>query len=173
MKKQKQKKSKSLNSKDVSLKPITTADTEFVFRVYASTREEEMALTDWSDSEIEKFLRSQFLAQQNHFKFYYPKARYDIVLLHNEPVGYMYVDRGPKWILGIDVAMLPQYRNKGVGSILIRDLLSEAEQKGVPFEIQVLKHNTAALRLYERLGFSYTGEEGLHFQMTWQGKNKH
>lgn len=129
-----------------------------------------MVLTKWSDSEKEKFLRSQFEAQQKHFRFYYPKANYDIVLLHNQPVGYMYVDRGPKWLLGVDIAMLPEHRSTGIGSLLIRDLLSEAEKKGVPFEIQVLKHNTAALRLYERLGFSYTGEEGIHFQMEWQGK---
>lgn len=166
----KQKQSKPLNKKDVSLRPVTKDDTEFLFGVYAHTRDEEMAIIQWSDSEKEKFLRSQFEAQQKHFRFYYPKASFDVVLLHDKQVGYMYVDRGEKWILGIDIAMLPEYRSVGIGSLLISELLNEAKQKGIPFNIQVLKHNAAALRLYERLGFSYTGEEGLHFQMKWQSK---
>lgn len=166
-KKTKRKQSKSTDPDEVTLREITKDDTEFLFGVYASTRAEEMAMTQWDEAEKVKFLRSQFDAQQKHFRFFYPKANYDIILFKNQPAGYMYVDRGPKSLLGVDIALLPQYRNTGIGSLLINNLLDEADKKGVPFNIQVLKYNTAALRLYERLGFSYTGEEGMHVKMKW------
>lgn len=171
-KKRKGKQSKSLNPEEVSLRPITKDDKEFLYKVYAGTRDEEMAMIGWTEEEKEKFLRSQFESQQNHYKFYYAKARFDIILYRNQPVGYMYVDRGAKEILGVDIAVLPEYRSKGIGGLLIRDLLMEAEEKGVPFNIQVLKQNTKALKLYERMGFVYTGDTGLHFQMKWDGEKE-
>lgn len=171
-KKRKGKQSTSLNPDDVLLRPVTKDDTEFLFRVYAGTRDDEMAATGWGEEEKEKFLRSQFEAQQKHYKFYYAKARFDIVLFHNQPVGNLYIDRGEKEILGVDIAILPEYRSKGIGGLLVRDLQAEAEQKGVIFRIQVLKHNIKAQKLYERMGFFYDGESGLHFQMRWGGETE-
>lgn len=171
-KKRKGKQSKSFEPDEVSLRAVTKADTEFLFRVYTGTRDEEMQATGWSEEEKEKFLRNQFDAQQKHYKFYYSKARFDIILFRNQPIGNMYVDRGSKEMLGVDISILPEYRSKGIGGFLIRELLVEAERKGVPFNIQVLKNNSKALKLYERMGFVYDGESGIHFKMRWNGENE-
>ncbi len=41
-------------------RPITDEDMEFLYRLYASTRLAEMAVTGWSESQVEEFLRMQF-----------------------------------------------------------------------------------------------------------------
>ena len=47
-----------MREQKISLRPITPEDEPFLYEVYASTRENEMALLEWSSTEKEKFLIS-------------------------------------------------------------------------------------------------------------------
>ncbi|MEE9280835.1 MAG: GNAT family N-acetyltransferase [Myxococcota bacterium] len=50
---------------------------------------------------------------------------------------------------------------------MIRFVLARGARRGVPVTLKVLRVNPAR-ELYERLGFSVTGETREHFQMTWR-----
>ncbi len=149
-----------------SLRPIQAEDEALLFEIYASTRTEEMALVDWSDAQKEAFLRMQFAAQHQHYQNVFPDARFDIILSDDRPIGRLYVDRRPDEIRIVDIALLPEARNQGVGSSLVKELLAEARDAGKPVRIHV-ECNNPALRLYERLSFSRTGETGIYFLMEW------
>jgi ribosomal protein S18 acetylase RimI-like enzyme len=99
----------------------------------------------------------------------YPDAEHRVVLLSDRPVGRLIVVRGDREILLADIALLPEFRNAGIGARLIKDLCAEAADAGLPVKLQVLKFNRAA-RLYERLGFHLTGENQTHFQMEWRSQ---
>ena len=88
----------------------------------------------------------------------------------SEPIGRLYVDRRTEEIRIIDIALLPEYRGKGVGSKLIRALLDEAEQERMPVRIHVERFNPA-LRLYRRLGFKVVEDEGVYYLMEWARAN--
>ena len=61
----------------------------------------------------------------------------------------------------MDIALLPDYRNRGIGSGLLRDLLEEAAVTGKRLTIHVERYNPA-LRLYRRMGFEPVGETGVY-----------
>ena len=84
--------------------------------------------------------------------------------------GRLYVERRPNELHILDIAILPAWRNQGIGTQLLRDLISEARATGVPVGIYV-EHNNPAMRLYERLGFRSIAEHGLYFQMEWTPEN--
>ena len=87
--------------------------------------------------------------------------------MNGQPAGRLYVDRGANEIRIVDIALLPEYRNAGIGSGLLDDLLAEAPQAGKPVRIHVEKFNPA-MSLYRRLGFVAAGEEGAYDLMRWQ-----
>ena len=151
----------------ISLRPAEPGDADFLYEVYAGTRADEMALVPWEDAQKEAFVRMQFNAQHEHYHTHYPDASYDIVLSDGEPVGRLYVDRRPEELHILDIALLPRHRNAGIGSALLKDLLAEAEQAGVPVGIYVERFNPAQ-RLYERLGFTRIADEGVYYQMEWR-----
>ncbi len=64
----------------------------------------------------------------------------------------------------VDIAILPEWRNRGVGTAFLRELIAESEYTGRPLKLQVAKGNPAA-RLYERLGFSKVSEDQVYIQM--------
>jgi GNAT superfamily N-acetyltransferase len=69
-----------------------------------------------------------------------------------------------------DIALLPEYCNRGIGTTLLRDLQSEAAAAGKPLRIHVERFNPT-LRLYERLGFRQIDDRGVYLFMEWREDN--
>ena len=149
---------------NLSLREATPEDEPFLLEVYASTRIDELAGLGWSDDQMQAFIKMQFLARERS----YPHVDSRIILLDGRPVGRMMVDRGETAILLRDIALLTEYRNAGVGSRLIQDLMKEATAAGKPIELHVVS-TSPAVRLYERLGFrSRDAEPGVaYLEMKW------
>ena len=149
------------------LRPIEAADEPFLRQVYASTRADEMALVNWDESQKNAFVNMQFDAQHRSYLNQFPSAQFQIVELDGRPIGRLYVDRRENEIHVIDIALLPEKRNDGIGTALLRSILQEAAAAGRPVRIHVEQFNPA-LRLYKRLGFSEVGTDGLYFLMEWR-----
>jgi GNAT superfamily N-acetyltransferase len=150
----------------IDLRPAGPGDAEFLYRVYASTRYEELAPLGWDPERVEAFLRMQFHAQDTHYHEHYPIAAFDVVLVGGEPAGRLYVDRWPDQIRVVDVSLLPGFRGAGVGTFLLSRLQAEAAAAGVRVSIHVEAFNRAR-RLYQRLGFVKAGGTGVYDRMEW------
>jgi GNAT superfamily N-acetyltransferase len=150
----------------IDLRPAGPDDAEFCYRVYASTRYEEVAPLQWPPEQVEAFLRMQFRAQDTHYRQHYPDATVDVILVGGVPAGRLYVDRWPAEVRIVDIALLPQFRGAGVGTFLLTRILAEAEVAGLRVSIHVETFNPAR-RLYQRLGFVKTGSAGVYDLMEW------
>lgn len=155
---------------NVDLRSSKPGDLEFLYQVYASSRESEMnLLSEWSATQKESFLREQFRLQDQHYKTHYPNARYDVIEIDGERAGRLYVDRMKSEIRLMDIALLPEYRNRGVGRALVQDLLDEAVRARRFVSLHVEDDNPAK-RLYERMGFVEAGEVTFYKLMHWVPK---
>lgn len=152
----------------VRFRPIQEQDEEFLYRLYASTRAEELAQTLWSDAQKAEFLRMQFSAQHRHYLSHFAGAEFLLILRDAEPIGRLYAERRPAEVRLIDIALLPDFRGRGLGSALMKDLMGDARNQGLPVRLHVEKFNPA-LRLYERLGFRPVEDLGVHLLMEWDG----
>lgn len=148
----------------LSLRPVGPEDVEFLYQLYASTREEELSVVPWTPEQKDAFLRQQFQAQHAHWSEHYPAASFDLVLEDGEPVGRLYVDRWPREIRVVDIALLPRHRRGGIGTALLRRVLDEGDAAGKPVSIHVEMFNPAR-GLYERLGFVEKDTHGVYVLM--------
>ncbi len=146
------------------LRAITPKDLPFLERLYGSTRALELAQIPWSDAEKAKFVAFQFHAQHTYYQQQFPSARFDLIEVEGQPAGRLYVDRRENEIRLIDIALMPEYRNQGLGSKLLAQLLDESQSTGKPLRIHV-EHNNPAMRLYLRLGFVKIEESGIYHLM--------
>jgi len=145
----------------LTFRPITEADLPFLARLYASTRTEELALTDWSEARKAAFLQMQFDAQHAHYQEHYRDADFLVVARAGEPIGRLYLARWRREHRIVDVAFLPGHRTQGLGTGLMLDLLEEAARAGKSTTIHVEKFNPAQ-RFYRRLGFVAIGGTGAY-----------
>jgi ribosomal protein S18 acetylase RimI-like enzyme len=148
-------------------RPETEADLPFLRRLYISTRWEELAVVNWTEAQKLAFLEQQFGAQRHHYLSYYADSVFDVLQASDGPVGRLYLQRKPKLHVLIDIALLPEWRGRGIGTALMEEIFAEARLDGKAIEISVEKFNPAQ-RLYERLGFEEYSEDGPYRFMRWE-----
>jgi len=143
----------------ITLREVMPEDEALLREIYACTRAAELAMVPWSDEQREAFLRFQFDAQDSHYRSQFPEASYQLILKNTEPVGRLYVLRDATEIRILDITVLPQYRNAGIGTSLIRDVLAEADRSGQTVTIWVEQFNPSQA-LFQRLGFAKIQDDG-------------
>lgn len=140
---------------DLALRPVTAADEAFLARVYASTREAELAGVPFTPEQKAAFLQQQFSAQSRHYRSYVDTT-FDVVLVAGEPAGRLIVGHWADREHVADIALLPEFRGGGVGTALLEQVIAVAESRAVPTTVHVERFNRAQ-RLYARLGFLPAG----------------
>ena len=148
----------------MSLRPSTPDDREFLLRVYASTRTEELAVVPWDDAQKDASLRMQAEAQDADYRARRPGAQYLVVVVDGADAGRLYRADLPGELRLMDIALLPEWRGRGIGSALLADLLAEADRRGMSVTLHV-EHWNPAVRLYERLGFTVAGQTDVYALM--------
>lgn len=157
----------SLADQGFVLRPETEADLPFLRKLYISTRWDELApIIDWTDAQKLAFLESQFALQRHHYRTYYPTTDWGVLEQAGIPLGRLYVERGNK-LMVIDVALLPEWRGRGIGTALMDAVQAEARDADKAVSIAVEKFNPAQ-RLYRRLGFHEVSDEGVYWFMEWR-----
>ena len=136
----------------ITLEPVSESDGPFLFVLYRDTRASEMALVPWSDAQKQAFLEMQFTAQKVSYAKEYPDAQHDVICRDDAPVGRLYLDRSERRFHILDITVASACRNQGIGSMVLRKIVEEAEQVGRPTTIYVENFNPS-MRLFERLGF--------------------
>jgi ribosomal protein S18 acetylase RimI-like enzyme len=137
---------------------------DFLFALYADTRQQEVSSFGWSAAQQEAFFRMQFNAQQRWYEMAYPGADHQLIMVDAQPVGRILVFRESDAYRLVDIALLSGFRGRGIGTQLLRDLIDKSGKEGLPLRLQVLKSNRAR-HLYQRLGFVETGDDGMYCQM--------
>lgn len=154
--------------------PAQSEDRATLLRIYASTREEELATTDWGEEQKRVFVNQQFSAQDSYYREYYVGARFDLIKVDGEVVGRLYVDRDQERFPGeirlMEITVLPEHRGRGLGSEILGQLMAEARAEGRSLTIHVERFNRA-LSLYFRLGFRQLEDKGVFLLLGWNAEN--
>jgi len=153
----------------VLLRPERPEDEGFLFAVYASTREEELSLTNWHEDLRRAFLNQQFNAMRQGYRSQFPTGEFLVIESAGEPIGRMVIHRSAAEIRVVDLALLPAHRNQGIGTWLLRQVCEEADR---PVHLSVLKFNRA-IHWYERLGFTKISEQGIYDELEWRPAAAH
>jgi GNAT superfamily N-acetyltransferase len=152
------------------LRPITQDDDEFLLSVYLSTRAEELAQAEWQEGQKEAFVKWQFEMQRREYDVRFPDAEYYVILIDNVRAGRFWIGSDDQQIRLLDIAILPEFQNRGAGTVLIRRLIdyAAATQKYLRHMVFVL--NNDAHRFYERLGFAVIEDLGAYKHMEWKSE---
>src|SRR5215218_5918637 len=148
----------------VSLRPVIMPDDEeFLRELYLKSREDLAGLPISGDA-LRQLLLMQYAAQNKGYIQQFPNSSRDIIELDGRPVGRLIVDRQPTQFECVDISLLPQHRNSGIGTEVLKSLLDECASAEKSCVLQVLGTNPA-VRLYQRMGFRIIEENGTHFRM--------
>ncbi len=123
------------------LRPMTMADLDDVCVI-----EEQCFSVPWSRESMEKELEGN------------DQAHYLVVEIDGKVVGYagfwQVLDEGHI----MNIAVVPEMRGQGLGEELMRAMLQQGTQLGIIYwTLEVRVSNIAAIKLYEKVGFTSAG----------------
>src|ERR1051325_7431902 len=104
----------------VELRPVSKSDDPFLLRVYTSTREEELAQAEWQEGQKDMFVRWQFDLQRREYDARFPDAAYHVIIVDQQPAGRIWVGADDEQIRLLDIALLAEFQNRGVGTALVQ-----------------------------------------------------
>lgn len=130
-----------------------------------------MKLVEWVPEQKNAFLRMQFDAQTWHYENYFPSCAFLVIERHGSPIGRLYIDRQDHEIRIVDIALAPDSRGTGIGTMLMNEILQEAAVSGKPVTIHV-EHFNPARHLYDRLGFRHIDTNGVYHLMEWRAPSR-
>lgn len=161
----------TLKSPSVYLRAIDQNDMTSLLDIYASTRKQEMEqLPGWTDEMKRVFIEGQFHAQHQYYQQNYKGGDFWVIELNKKIIGRLYLHENfqERGIRIIDITIQPDYRNKGIGQGILKDLMEKSAGLGRPLSIHVETFNPAK-NLYTRLGFKKISEtNGVYHLMEWK-----
>jgi ribosomal protein S18 acetylase RimI-like enzyme len=147
----------------VTLRSATPADEEFLFVVFVSSRDTDFAFLP--EPQLSVLMRMQFKGQRLTYTQNYPLAEHSIISFDGSDVGRVWIEETEKAIAIVDIALLPAYRNRGVGTHIYRNLIERARSAGKPLRATVSTANPGSLRFHERLGFRRISSDGFYISL--------
>ncbi|MDZ7896454.1 MAG: GNAT family N-acetyltransferase [Arcicella sp.] len=158
---------------NLKLRLFSEEDIPFLKKVYFSSREEELKqVKEWTDDVKNAFLTQQFNAQHDYYQKNYIGAEFFVIEYGNNTIGRLYYDEGfDGGIRIIDIAILPAYQKKGIGTDILEGVFERAKAIEQHITIHVESFNPA-MNLYKRLGFQKISEtNGVYHLLQWNYKN--
>jgi GNAT superfamily N-acetyltransferase len=122
---------------ELNLRKIKDSDMLFLKMVYRSTREDEMEPTGWTEEQKSGFIDFQFNAQHAYYLNVYKDALFRIIEVKKTDIGRLYTWETEKQIRIVDIAILPEFRGKGIGTKILSDLIQQSESSGKSLSIHV------------------------------------
>ena len=152
----------------VTRRLVQSCDEAFLFDLYASTRAQELEVLPWDEDQRRSFLKMQFIAQNQDYHRRFPEGVHELLLCAGLPAGRLYVARSENEIRILDISLMPEYRNQGLGGAIIRELLNDASETERPVRIY-LEHDNPYRSVFDQFGFVSVEDIGSHLLLEWQG----
>ncbi|MBA8879176.1 GNAT family N-acetyltransferase [Phyllobacterium myrsinacearum] len=157
-----------LSSTAAALRPAKRSDLPFLCLLYRSFRLGELEQAPWSLQEKQAFLDQQFSLQHRYYTTVFSPADFLIIEKDGMRIGRLYIDlSAAKWLV-IDIGLLPEWRGRGLGFAILRDIQDAmTATAGLGIALHVDNTNMRAQKLYQSLGFEVTEATETHTGMEW------
>lgn len=160
--------SADLSTRGISLRTACKEDAAFERVLFETARPDAVALAAWPEAARKLFLDQQFEFQSLHYARAYPNADRLLVVADGAAAGRLILDRTPDAWCVVDIALLPAWRGRGIGTLLLQSVLAEAAAAGASAVTLMVDIDNPARRLYQRLGFVTMEEVMPKAAMEWR-----
>ena len=152
----------------ISTRSAVFEDEDFLYKLYASTREAEFAMMAITDEQRAELIRGQFELQKRGYASQYPNSVHSVIEVDGQPAGRIWINEDEEEILVVDLALLPEFQRKGIGTYLMRQSMERAASIGKPVRGTVLWYNVASLEFVRMLGFVGTRADEIFVGVEWR-----
>jgi ribosomal protein S18 acetylase RimI-like enzyme len=116
----------------------------------------------------QQLLDMQFRAMIMSYRTAFPEGRFEVITLNDAPVGRLITDSGPDRFRIVYIALLPEWQQKQIGTVLMLRVLEQPRSRGISCEATVALDNLPSRQLWSRLGFTERERDGANLVLEWR-----
>jgi ribosomal protein S18 acetylase RimI-like enzyme len=154
---------------------LTTADANhaadpgaLAYRLFASDKLAQFAAAGLPQQQAEMLVQMQWRGRNLTYAQQNPGTEDWIISLEDgTSVGRYSLQKTLQGLRMVDLAILPEYRGRGIGTQVLQQISGTIAATSGTFSLRVEKNNPAQ-RLYARLGFTAINEDELAYEMVLQ-----
>jgi ribosomal protein S18 acetylase RimI-like enzyme len=148
----------------ITTRAATPDDDALLFELFQAVRAPEFALTPLAPAHLNMLMRMQFAGQKQTYNAQYPGGDH-IILMQTRPIGRIWLHRTASAHHLVDIALLPEFQNRGIGAALIGEAIATARAAGVRLCCSVALTNPGSLRFHQRMGFRIVSQDEVFHQL--------
>ena len=137
----------------LSVRPAGPGDEQLMYNLTYQVMYEQLQAHTWDPAMRKHLLNLQVHAKHGSYAVVHPRADYAIIMLDDQAIGRMIIDRSGEFYHLVDISIDPKHRGAGIGTRLVLALCMEAEMMHKTVRLYVSVTNPRASSLYKRLGF--------------------
>ncbi|MFN6537498.1 hypothetical protein FACHB389_13480 [Nostoc calcicola FACHB-389] len=143
----------------INLRSIKEVDFDFIYNVTKAAMQSYVELTwgSWVDNEQRVWIYASI-----------DLSTHRIIQFEGKDVGCLAIEYYPSHIQLTKLYLLPNFQRYGIGTFILRQLITEAKEKEKPLQLRVLAVNPAR-KLYEREGFIIQAQTNERIYMKYGG----
>ena len=151
-------------SPSITRRAATEQDEGFLFALFRAVRLPEFAHAQLAPAHLDLLMNLQYNGQKTTYGAQYPEGN-EIVLLDGEPIGRIWVYRGSDEHQLVDISLMPELRNRGIGAALVTEAIAGARAASARLTCSIAVTNPGSLRFHQRLGFRITGGDEIYYEL--------
>jgi ribosomal protein S18 acetylase RimI-like enzyme len=148
-----------------ALRPVAASDADFLASLFRSNRPE---LAMLPAGLADTLVAQQQRWQEAGYRQAFPQAGSWIIVVDGIPAGKLVLDEQPRQLHVVDIAIAPASRRRGYATAVLAQLQREAAASGRDVTLSIAHENSAALRLYESLGFVGETRDAVRAALRWR-----
>jgi ribosomal protein S18 acetylase RimI-like enzyme len=154
----------------LSLRSAEAGDQAFLDVLYHATRAD-LQLAGADPALIADLIKMQQRLHEHGQRSAFPHARPMLFEHAGQTLGRVVVDTDLQHGMRVvDIALLPQARNRGHGGAVLRALQRQAAALQLPLRLCVARDNAGARRLYRALGFELETAGEMTDELVWRAE---
>ncbi len=114
---------------------------------------------------VEKIWGWDDTVQLDYHKKQFDPKKIKIIIYEKQEVGFISTSENENTLFIESILIDKSFQGKQIGTKVLLDLIRKATEQKKNVELQVLKINDKAKKLYDRLNFKTLGETELHYKM--------
>jgi GNAT superfamily N-acetyltransferase len=130
-------------------RPEGPGDALFLLQLMTDVIAAELGVGAWPEAIRNHLLGIQAQSRCNSRRAVNPNSHSKILQCGGVDIGWMLTTTGDDFLWLVEIAVVPEFQGRGIGSAAIRELIA----RGKPVRLHVNSTNTRAIALYATLGF--------------------
>ena len=141
-----------------ALRPDRDADESAFCSMFVTIRRAPMDAAGFDAATVERLVQHQFDLQRVGYRYTYPLARTEAIVVGDEVVGRLITDDSGEHVVLVDVMVDPARQRQGIGTRILRKFIAGHPGRTIALRVN---HGAPADAWYRKHGFEQVGADEL------------